>query len=820
MDGNCIHVTQLAKVVAPTLSSKVYKDECTLCFGDVFGGLDVCLLCFNGACDSHSQGHFKRTGHSLVLRLKCTRFEGSSSSSQTYDSQQIFSHPPNQVQAKTDFESVHPENIISTQAVGQENATGSNEALEKSAKYPKIKADKIDFLDDSNKVEYMVQCIACNTTLICGSDSENAAFIDLARIAKTVAQDAMPARERSALDALQAAGGTLTSCEHTVDHHVADRPLTSVGLSVSSLKCSSCEISQNLWICLTCGTVGCGRTQYDGTGGKGHGIDHWRSSGHAVAVKIGTITPTSPDGEIDADVHCYICDELRICPNLGKSLAELGFFPVNGGHSKILSSEKRMSELQLEQNQKLDLESSHHSVGKPVECAPSLVGLENLGNSCYVSSIIQMLLRIPSFSSIYSDPLNIERHQKMCRRDASVCVVCQMNKLAFQIMKVGGKKSVAPWMLRRVLVNGHSEFSSGRQQDAAEFMMHFFKVLQRSDPEGGAKVMADSTNFYVGQELKCTNCLAVIGKSLLSTTTLDLNIPGTVEQGDYLPGCVVPLSDCLNFYFAAESIKTNNLCKNCECPSISKQMHLLTTPDALILVVSRTTIKDWIPIKMDVRLGMEESLDLSTFVSREPDSFSQSSKSSEFPDLTKPAIEESVDEEMLQMLQSMGFSQQRCRRAIIETGGITVEMAAEWLFEHADEPIEENFSNQSTNNSNSSNTVDESSVKLLMEAGFSSDEAIKALNETNMDIERAFDFLLSHQSGQCEGSMFGDGEKTLGEYKLASFVSHSGASMHCGHYVCWVKDEERWLLFNDSRITEMEKPDFSDAYILLYLRKS
>lgn len=30
--------------------------------------------------------------------------------------------------------------------------------------------------------------------------------------------------------------------------------------------CGNCELSSNLWLCLTCGYLGCGRKYFDGTG--------------------------------------------------------------------------------------------------------------------------------------------------------------------------------------------------------------------------------------------------------------------------------------------------------------------------------------------------------------------------------------------------------------------------------------------------------------------------------------------------------------------------------------------------------------------------
>jgi len=40
-------------------------------------------------------------------------------------------------------------------------------------------------------------------------------------------------------------------------------------------KCSECDLKSNLWLCLECGNVGCGRKYHDGTGGNNHGISHY-----------------------------------------------------------------------------------------------------------------------------------------------------------------------------------------------------------------------------------------------------------------------------------------------------------------------------------------------------------------------------------------------------------------------------------------------------------------------------------------------------------------------------------------------------------------
>lgn len=84
-------------------------------------------------------------------------------------------------------------------------------------------------------------------------------------------------------------------------------------------KCTSCELSTNLWLCLTCGNIGCGRSNWDGTGGNSHGIKHFETSGHPLVVKLGTITP---DG--NASLYCYSCNEDVQDQSLPEHLQVLG----------------------------------------------------------------------------------------------------------------------------------------------------------------------------------------------------------------------------------------------------------------------------------------------------------------------------------------------------------------------------------------------------------------------------------------------------------------------------------------------------------------
>jgi ubiquitin carboxyl-terminal hydrolase 5/13 len=57
---------------------------------------------------------------------------------------------------------------------------------------------------------------------------------------------------------------------------------------------------------------------------------------------------------------------------------------------------------------------------------------------------------------------------------------------------------------------------------------------------------------------------------------------------------------------------------------------------------------------------------------------------------------------------------------------------------------------------------------------------------------------------------------------LFALISHKGPSAHCGHYVAYIKKEDGWVLFNDSKVVQV--PDITepakDAYVYAYRRKN
>lgn len=174
-------------------------------------------------------------------------------------------------------------------------------------------------------------------------------------------------------------------CEHTLMLQQ-----TSVGAIPASglAHCVACELTSNLWLCLTCGSLGCGRSQFGVVGGgNGHGLRHFEETGHPVSVKLGTITPEGGAGKFislsndfflifSLDIYCYQCDDAKLDPALAEHLSVFG---INVKTAQ--KTEKSMTEMQIEHNLKYDFSLTSDD-GRALEplFGPGLTGLSNLGN--------------------------------------------------------------------------------------------------------------------------------------------------------------------------------------------------------------------------------------------------------------------------------------------------------------------------------------------------------------------------------------------------------------------------------------------------------
>lgn len=208
----------------------------------------------------------------------------------------------------------------------------------------------------------------------------------------------------------------LTPCAHTKN---LDQSMSARIADKAMAHCGQCDLKSNLWLCMVCGHLGCGRKNYDGTGGNNHAVDHAKDSHHPVVCKLGTITPQGT-----ASIHCYDCDDEVLDDQLGAHLAKLGIDLL-----QQTKTEKSTTELNLEANLSLTL-SKVLEEGKiliPVFGA-GYTGMINLGNTCYMNSVVQVIMSMPEFRDRYLS--HSQEHLNECKKWTPDCFMCQMSKLA------------------------------------------------------------------------------------------------------------------------------------------------------------------------------------------------------------------------------------------------------------------------------------------------------------------------------------------------------------------------------------------------------
>lgn len=570
-------------------------------------------------------------------------------------------------------------------------------------------------------------------------------------------------------------------------------------------KCKKCDLESNLWLCLTCGNLGCGRAQFGGVGGNSHGLAHFEETGHPVSVKQGTIT-----AEGTADIYCYACNDARIDPKLAEHLRHFGMNVLD-----LSKTEKSMTELQLEQNLKFDFNMTGED-GKELEplFGPGLTGLKNLGNSCYLASTLQSLFAFPSFQTRYRDAYR--PHTASCSNTLpATCLECQLGKLADGMLS--GRYSVPhppieqgpattedssskdgpvfqagirPSMFKSLIGKGHEEFSTMRQQDADEFFKHTVTAIQKENrrlaansgaASEGAPTNDATTIFSYGlqHKLQCTECKRVrytveaqdaglslpvplrpktiqskakepaegvnAGQSASATTASSLP---KQQPTSYEP---VTLEECLDIFTSPEELEYN--CPACQKKVTATKQTLFTTfPEVLAVQVRRFQLVNWVPQKVNVQIVVPlEPFELDRYLGTgKRDDEEELPESAEEDKSASAAAAPTFDAAAMSQLTSMGFPEVRCQRALLATGNTgDADAAMNWLFAHMedpdiDDPLDLSAINSSGGGSTSAAASSGPDTSSLEEMGFSRNQARKALRLNSNNPEMAVAWLFEN----------------------------------------------------------------------------
>ncbi|CAL9696147.1 unnamed protein product [Knipowitschia caucasica] len=806
-------VPYMPTIRVPKTGDRVFKSECAFSFDspESEGGLYVCMNTFLGFGREHVERHYRKTGQSVYMHLK------------------------RHVKEK------------STGAAG--------------GAIPRRKNGKV-FLDlelnrDFNGEDYEYE-----------DEAKLVIFPDHFEIPLPNIEE-LPALVTIACDAVLNAPSPYKKQEPEsweediqVSKHARSLRQLDNGVKIppSGWKCQRCEMKENLWLNLTDGAIFCGKWFFDGSGGNGHALDHYKQTNHPLAVKLDTI---NPDG---ADVYSFDEEEAVLDPQISEHLSHFGIDMLQmqqrteNGHHTDNNARPRVSEWEVIQESGMKLKAVY---------GPGYTGVKNLGNSCYMGTVLQVLFSIPDFQRMYVG--NLQRIFDYSPLDPTQDFATQMAKLGHGLLS--GQHSKPPMkseLIEQVMKEEYKR-NSGISENPSDVFR--FLVEDRIQCCQTRRVRYTQRVDYCIQ-LPAPFEAATNREELLAYEAKRKEAEENMRAPPEPVRARIPFTACLQAFTEPENVP-DFWSSALQAKSAGvKTSRFASFPEYLVLQIKKFTFGvDWVPKKLDLAIDVPDFLDLSRLRAT-----GLQSGEEELPDLMPPIVlpedtrdnsmssidSPEIDETSAMQLAEMGFPLEACRKAVYYTGNMGPEMAFNWIIAHMEEP---DFAEPLTlpsamepglSTSDSSmgatpldNSPPEESISILTSMGFPRAHSIRALKNTNNNLERALDWIFTHPEEEesdalsdmadtepndigfsntnshsdatlspereAEGPRVKDGP---GRYELFAFISHMGASTMSGHYICHIKKEGRWVIYNDHKVCLSERPPKDLGYIYFYRRLS
>lgn len=486
--------------------------------------------------------------------------------------------------------------------------------------------------------------------------------------------------------------------------------------------CTACQSAQSTWLCLHCGIVGCGR--YVNGHAKQHALDNQNhsvcmdSESYAVYCyicdefalndtpenhieRMRNILMRHPtkgdevlldDGSINdenGDVSSISNDKDAGCANgdIDKHSDK-----QSDRHSRLshISEQDRKDEpgvrqLRPRRKRSHSADSSslenHGNNGKrrrngmvtrtlsKAKPEKKVVGLRNLGNTCFMNAVLQSLSNIGVFYRYFKHLPALETNSKSGRGIEPARKVTEVSDalMTEELRKVlinlnqGGKTAISPESLFHVIWKIVPRFRGYQQQDAHEFLRYMLDRLHLEllhllpdgslrensylniGPKSRSSIVTSVFGGTLQSEVRCLNC-CVESKKHDPFLDLSLDIPEkfqyqkkAAKDSTEEPTTPCDISDCLTSFVEVEELAETELyyCNNCKSKQRStKRFWIRRLPNVLCLHLKRFRWHNCLRQKIDTSIMFPvTALDMSQYVLSSPHETRRSGAGSTLYDL-------------------------------------------------------------------------------------------------------------------------------------------------------------------------------------------
>ena len=388
--------------------------------------------------------------------------------------------------------------------------------------------------------------------------------------------------------------------------------------------CAECSSNKSPWMCLNCGLVLCGRYV------NGHCKSHGESNkNHFVCI------------DTSLAVYCYECDDFVI-NDTDTGTIELIRKALVAESPKFNEQRKRKkSESEVKDNPKKLMKSmSKENVYVSTPSTVPQVGLRNLGNTCFMNSILQSLSSIKDFTCYFKQLPTFEWNEKegeairkyyTRRYQPSASSLVEELRKVLCALWLGSEKSISPDALFSVVWKVVPRFRGFQQHDAHEFMLYILnqchsELLRSNQYSSGLETIVSA--MFGGEMQSDVTCLKCGTTSKKKETCLDLSldIPHKIKEKKSPTKSsktkekqkVCHLTDCLERFVETEELDESEwyTCSKCgKTEPSTKKFWLLQLPNVLCLHLKRFRYTSGSRTKVDtfVRFPVKD-LDMNPYV--------------------------------------------------------------------------------------------------------------------------------------------------------------------------------------------------------------